>query len=350
MEGNKNKTIENVDWNAVLMEIWGRRRILYKSLFFAFILSCIYIFSIPRYFTSEVKLAPELGNSGANGSLGAVASSFGIDLTHVQTTDAITPLLYPDLMEDNSFVYSLMNIKFSSQDGNINTTYHDYLQKYQKKAWWNYPIDWFSNLKQESEDKFGGDSYDPYNISKEEDEIYNMARSDIKISVDKKTKVITISVTSQDPLICKTLSDSIKNKLQVFITQYRTNKAQIDYEYYQKLTDSARIEYEKLRYKYAHMSDANTHITLQSATQRLEDIANDTRQKYNTYTTLNTQLQAAKAKVQECTPAFIILKGAAVPTEPTGPKRMMFVCIVVLLAAICTSIYIMVEILRTEKE
>ena len=341
MEGNKNKTIENVDLNAVLTKIWVRRKILYKSLLFTFILSCIYIFSIPRYFTSEVKLAPELGNSGAKGSLGALASSFGIDLTNVQTTDAITPLLYPDLMEDNGFVYSLLNIKVCNQDDNINTTYHDYLQKYQKKVWWNYPIDWFSNLNQEPEDKFGGDSYDPYNISKEENDIYKKVRSDIKIFLDKKTKVITISVTSQDPLICKTLGDSIKYKLQVFITQYRTNKAQIDYEYYQKLTDSARIDYENQRYKYAHMSDANTHTTLQSATQRLEDIANDTRQKYNTYTTLNTQLQAAKAKVQECTPAFTVLKGAAVPIKPAGPKRMLFVVAMMILVSFCISVKIL---------
>ena len=177
-----------------------------------------------------------------------------------------------------------------------------------------------------------------------------MARHDINISVDKKTRVITIRATSQDPVICKTLGDSIKDKLQVFITQYRTNKARIDCEYYQKLTDSARIDFEKQRHKYAHMADASTHVTLQSATQRLQDIANDTQEKYNTYTKLNTQLQAAKAKVQECTPAFTILKAASVPVKPTGPRRVRFVFIVVLLAAICTSGYIMWEIIKTDRK
>lgn len=268
----------------------------------------------------------------------------------MQTNDAITPLLYPDLMEDNSFVYSLLNVKVYNQDNNINTTYYDYLKNYQKLAWWEYPIDWLSRLIQEHEDKFGQDGYDPNNITEEEDDIYEMARHDINISVDKKTRVITIRATSQDPVICKTLGDSIKDKLQVFITQYRTNKARIDCEYYQKLTDSARIELEKQRHKYAHMSDASTHITLQSATQRLQDIANDTQEKYNTYTKLNTQLQAAKAKVQECTPAFTILKAASVPVKPTGPRRVRFVFIVVLLAAICTSGYIMWEIIKTDRK
>ena len=136
----------------------------------------------------------------------------------------------------------------------------------------------------------------------------------------------------------------------MFITQYRTNKARIDRDYYQKLTDSARIEFEKNRHKYAHLSDASTHVTLKSATQRLQDIANDTQEKYNTYTKLNTQLQAAKAKVQECTPAFTILKAASVPVKPTGPRRVRFVFIVVLLAAICTSGYIMWEIIKTDRK
>ena len=351
MEDNKNKIIERVDWNAVLKEIWGRRKLFYKTLPLAFILSSIFIFSIPKYYHSEVKLAPELESSSkTGGSLGTLASSFGIDLSRMQTNDAITPLLYPDLMEDNSFVYSLLNVKVYNQDNNINTTYYDYLKNYQKLAWWEYPIDWLSRLIQEHEDKFGQDGYDPNNITKEEDDIYEMARHDINISVDKKTRVITIRATSQDPVICKTLGDSIKDKLQVFITQYRTNKARIDCEYYQKLTDSARIDFEKQRHKYAHMADASTHVTLQSATQRLQDIANDTQEKYNTYTKLNTQLQAAKAKVQECTPAFTILKAASVPVKPTGPRRVRFVFIVVLLAAICTSGYIMWEIIKTDRK
>ena len=45
-----------------------------------------------------------------------------------------------DLMEDNGFVYKLFSIKVKNQEGDINTTYHDYLQKHQKKAWWSYPI------------------------------------------------------------------------------------------------------------------------------------------------------------------------------------------------------------------
>ena len=246
---------------------------------------------------------------------------------------------------------TVLNIQVTNQDGDIHASYHDYLQKYQKKAWWIYPFLWIKTILPTSADRGGSKGgYDPYYISKDEDEIYNTVRQSINISVDKKTGVITINTTAQDALIAKILGDSVMNKLQIFITKYRTNKARVDYEYYQELTDSTWREYERVRRKYASMSDANTNIKLLSASQKIEDVANDMQLKFRAYTTLNTQLETAKAKVQERTPAFTIIKGASVPVKPTGPKRMIFVIVMLILATVCTGLYIMWSIVKPEKK
>ena len=71
-----------------------------------------------------------------------------------------------------------------------------------------------------------------------------------------------------------------------------------------------------------------------------EDLENDMQLKYNAYTAMTTQYQAAKAKVQERTPAFTIVKGAAVPIKATGPKRMIFVLGMMILAFILSTLYI----------
>lgn len=75
-------------------------------------------------------------------------------------------------------------------------------------------------------------------------------RDDIGISVDKKTGVISITATAQDPLICQTLADSVRERLQNFIIKYRTNKAPRR-GVLQKLANDARAEYEKTRRLYA---------------------------------------------------------------------------------------------------
>lgn len=342
----KKKNHEVIDLRQIAKTIWQHRQLFYKVLPIVFVLSCIYILSLPRYYKADTKLAPEMENSGAGGALSSLASSFGFDIGEMQTTDAITPLLYPDLMEDNGFVAGLMNIRVVSQDGDIDTTYHDYLWKLQKNAWWNYPIEWLKNMLPKKADKGGSKKgYDPYNITRKEDAIFNKARNNIDIAINKKTGVITIDVEDQDPLICKTLADSIADKLQNFIIEYRTSKARTDYEYYKKIAAEAKHDYEKTRQQYGSLADANSKVALRSVELKIEDMENDMQLKFNAYSTVSAQLQAAKVKVQERTPAFTILKGAAVPVKPAGPKRMIFVAAMLFLATIATCGYILKGVL-----
>ena len=341
MEEQKTKNTKVIDLRVIAKNIRDNRRLFYKVLSIVFVLSCIYIFSFPRYYSTGIKLAPEVESSGTAGALGSLASSFGLDLSELQTTDAITPLLYPDLMDDNGFVSKIMQIKVKSQDGEINTNYHDYLKFHQKKVWWIYPIAWLKSLLPKEENAKGGKKagYDPYDLPKKENDLMTIARSNISIAIDKKSGVISIDAQAQDPLICRTLADSVKEILQVYITDYRTNKARIDYEYYKKLTADAKREYEKIRQQYASVSDASTHISLRSVELKIEDMENDMQLKLNAYTTMNAQLQAAKAKVQEKTPAFTMIKGASVPVKPAGPKRMIFVAAMMLLATFITMVW-----------
>ena len=180
----------------------------------------------------------------------------------------------------------------------------------------------------------------PYMLSKKQDDVASAIRKGISISIDKKTAVITISTEAQDPLVCKTLADSVKERLQVFITNYRTRKARVDEQYYKTLASEAKREYERARQLYGSYADANTDVVLTSMRAKQEDLENEMQLKYNAYTAMTTQYQAAKAKVQERTPAFTVVKGAAVPIKATGPKRMIFVLGMLILAFILSTLYI----------
>lgn len=341
MEENR-KDQDVIDLRIVFKRILAEKKLFYKVLPTVFVLSCVYIFAVPRYYTSDTKLAPEMENSMSGGTLGSIASSFGIDLGDMQTSDAITPLLYPDLMDDNKFVTQLFSIKVVDEKGEINTTYYDYIDKKQKHTWWSYPIGLVKKLFKPKEKKTGGKGgFDPYYLSKRQDDIIEIMRANISLAIDKKTGVITISTKAQDPLIAKTLADSVRVKLQTFITEYRTNKARIDEQYYKKLVNEAKAEYEKARRLYGSYADANTDVLLESFKAKENDLENDMQLKYNTYTTLMTQYQAAKAKVQERTPAFTMLKGASVAIKPAGPKRMIFVLGMLILACFGTITYIL---------
>lgn len=339
MEENK-KDLKVIDIIDIIKKLWANKKLFAKTLPIAFVLSYIYIIGFPRYYTTDVKLAPELDGTSMNSTLGSLASSFGFDIDNLQSNDAITPLLYPGLMEDNGFVTSLFNVQVKSKDGSINTTYHDYLEKYQKSTIWSVPFNWIKNLFKKKQEG-GAGIMDPYDLSTSEDAIAGSIRDKIKINFDKKTGVITITIKDQDALICRTIGDSVKTRLQDFITDYRTSKARTDYEYYLKLTMEAKQEYEEAFQRYGQKADANSKVALKSVELKLEDMENELQLKYNTYTTLNTQMQASKAKVQERTPAFTLIKGASVPIKPSEPKRMVFVAFILLLTFAGTSLYIL---------
>lgn len=339
---NANKELEVIDLRQVFSKIWQRKMLFVKVLPIVFILSCLYIICIPRTYTTNTKMAPELDNPMSGGTLGDIASSLGFNIGDMQTSDAITPLLYPDLMEDNKFVCDLFNIKVVSKDGEIKTTYYEYLKKYQKHPWWNKmtaPIKQFFAPKEDSivnKNK----QFNPYLLSKKDDAIVEAIRNNITLNIDKKTGVISINTKAQDPLICKTLADSVRTKLQAFITEYRTSKARTDLEYYRKLMEEAKASYERARRLYGSYADANNEVILESYRAKQNDLENDMQLKYNNYTAMVTQYQAAKAKVQERTPAFTMIKGASVPIKPSGPKRMLFVLGMTILAFFTTAFYV----------
>lgn len=344
------KELEVIDLRVIFNKIWSRRKLFYKVLPITFVLSCAIILCVPRYYTSSLSLAPEIGNSSSmGGTLGSLASSFGLDLGAMETTDAINPMLYPDLMEDNGFVTGLFDIHVKSVDGEINCSYYEYLTKHQKRAFWTYAIGWvkkFFTTKDQGGKK--GGKFDPYMLSKKQDDVATLIRSFVTISIDKKTAVITIETKAQDALICKTLADSVKERLQILITNYRTNKSRIDEQYYKKLVDEAKAEYEKARRLYASYADSNMDVMLESYKATQADLENDMQLKYNTYTTLMTQYQAARAKVQERTPAFTLVKGAAVPIKPAGPKRMLFVIGMCILVTMITSLWLIRDVVKKQ--
>ena len=89
------------------------------------------------------------------------------------------------------------------------------------------------------------------------------------------------------------------------------------------MCDESKNEYDKALDRYASSADSYTNSILTIYKAKVERLENDMQAKYNVYTAMNTQLQAARAKLQEATPAFTVIEGASVPMKPAGPKRML---------------------------
>lgn len=339
------KKSSSVDFSLLFAALKKHTALFKKVLPVAFVLGCIIMLSIPNKYKCEVKLAPELSTSRSVSSLSAMAAQFGLKIGTgaMGNTEALYPMIYPELIEGTDFKISLFDVPVHKKDSTRIMSYYDYLLNEQKEPWWSAAISGslkalISLLSTEEDDK---KPLDPFRLTKEQAKIVKQLEKKIVCDVDKKTLIISIYVTDQDPYIAACMADTVKNRLQDFITDYRTKKARVDLEYIRKLYDEAKTRYEKARRLYAEYADANQDVIYQSARIKLTDLENDMQLKYNAYNTLAQQLQAAEAKVQEETPSFTTLQSATVPVKKAGPARTKTVLIFLFLAFLATSAWIL---------
>lgn len=345
METNNNQKSNVIDFCEVAKKVWSKRKLFYKVWAITFILACIYIFPQPRYYDASEVLAPEIVDVSASGGLGSLASSFGINLGMGLSQDAIYPVLYPDLIQSKQFLVSLFNIRVKTLDGKVDCDLHTYMLRHQKDAFYNYPKTWLKKKIKEWKNRNksavkNGNDINPFILSERDMMLTEVLEGRIRCQVNKKTDVVTISVRSQDPLVSATLADSVCERLQSAITNYRTSKARTDVEYYTKITEEAKADYNRSVVKYSNYCDKHQGAVLQVYASERDKLENEMSMSYATYQAMQTQLQAAKAKLQERTPAFTILQCSTVPVKPAGPKRMFFVIAMLFLSTICTTLYV----------
>jgi len=294
----------------------------------AAVLALLVAFTTPRIYKSGVMLAPEASDaSNLSSSISSIAEMVGMNMNFGGGDDAIYPEIYPDLMKSNDFVVKLFDVHVTSNKGDIKTTYYDYLRHHQKTPWFEKPKEWLHKLVESMQSDKGPKGtpgkVDPFRLTRAEDGIASKIRKNIDCSVDKKTSVISITVTDHDPLIAATMADSVKTLLQQVITDYRTKKARTDLSYMQKLYEEARKRYAKARQQYAAYSDANQDLILESYRAKQEDLENEMQLQYNIYTQVVQQLQLSQANVQKKTPAFTVVQSASVPVKHSNKPKVL---------------------------
>jgi len=288
----------------------------------AIALALVYGFSIHRTYRAQMKLAPETSSGGLNGNLGSMASMLGMKIGNMSSDDAISPELYPDVKSSPDFLLGLFDVKVRTLDGKVSTDYKTYLTRYTHAPWWDVLFEKLKHLKKDkATPSQGAASTHTLCLSKKDYRLMKGVDGLISCTVDKKTDVITISVVDQDPLVAALMVDSVRTRLQNFITNYRTKKARNDAAHLERLFEKARKDYRKAQAAYAAYSDAHQELFLESYKQESENLENEMQVAYNVYSQISVQLQMAKAKILERTPAFTVVEAPLVPVKHIAPKR-----------------------------
>ena len=346
LHNNHNDEEIEIDLMDLLRKVIGIRKKIYKAAGIGLIIGIIVAISIPKQYTVEVTLSPEMGNNKGGGLSGLAASFLGSGVSMGDGTDALNASLSADIVSSTPFLLELSNMKVPVS-GSREISLSSYLDE-ESSPWWSYVIGFpgmviggVKSLFIEDEDEsifLDKASQGTIELSKKESQKIESLKKKIVASVDKKTSMTSVTATFQDSKVAAVVADSVVKKLQEYIIDYRTSKSKEDCLYLEKLFKERQQEYYVAQKKYADYMDSHDNIILQSVRTEQERLQNDMSLAYQVYSQVASQLQVARAKVQEEKPVFAVVEPAVVPLYPSGTSRKVYVLAFIFLS-VCIVIF-----------
>ena len=347
MENNQQVNME-IDLKALIHNLWNKRKTILKIMGIGLLIGIVIAFSIPKTYKVDITLSLESGQNGNSSNLAGMASMLGIGGIGGSSQDAVNSTMFPDLIKSTPFILEMYNVEVTPQKSQHAMKLSDYIDT-QKSPWWGYifklpgmAINGIKSLFISNENTNDSNHIiDPFRLTGEQNGKIALIKGALSATTDSKSNMTIVSATFQDPEVAAAVADSAVAKLQKYIIDYRTRKAQEDCNYLEKLCKERKEEYYKAQKAYADFMDANRNVVLQRTQAEGTRLQNDMSIAFQIYSQVETQLQVARAKVQEAKPVFAIVEPATVPLSPSSPNKKIIILGLMFLGFIGSSAWIL---------
>ncbi len=344
---------KEIDLLEIIKGLWARKSFVFKSVGIGIIVGLVVAFSIPREYTTPTKLVPEVSGSSMSSlsSLSGLAAMAGINAPSLGSSgeDAIRATLYPDVVHSLPFMVEMLKLEVNSGNGEIQTTLYDYLDTYQKKPWWSHifgaPFKLIGFVFELISPKEEGVEapIDPAALTRRQELIVRSLRERVGVTVDVKSYVITVSVTMQDAKISADLAQVVLTMIQEYIVDYRTQKVKKDLAYAQDIYNDAKEQYYQSQHEFAVFEDRNQNISSSRYRTELDRLRNEMDLDFSLYTSLASNLEQAKIKVQEETPVYAVIEPASRPSDDSAPNKPLILIAFCFLAGLFSCAYLIIK-------
>lgn len=321
---------QSIDWTEMVAKLLKHKWfiIIFTAIFT--VVGVAYALVMKRKYDVQVIVTPEIEGKSGSSSLRGIASMLGMGGMSVGNgADAITFMVFPEVCSSTPFLTDLFSVPVTTYVSEKalekgvkpkTTTLFKYISKEDepKKGF----SAWLEDIFGKKDDKKEDNSVvDPSKLTKMQDKVCTYLSKHIGANVDNKTGLTTISVSMDDPQIAATIADTVCQRLQNYVSEYKTKKAKQDLDYYTKLCEEAHDSLIDAQQAYARSVDFDRSVILQTVSSEKERLRVEAQLAQQVFEQMEQQKAAAKAKYQELRPAFAVIQPATMPLKPSNSRK-----------------------------
>ena len=326
------------DLMNICKRLWEKRKyILYVFGAFFVLGFAAAIFQKPVYNSSCVFVPQTGGKSKASSSLSSLASMAGISLGDMVTSEELSPLVYPKILQSVEFNKELMRVPFHYKKWDEPVSMYDLAtdKKYRtfsvgaifgaiKKYTIGLPGVILGAIRGKQPDIVvpeGKGGKKPISVyTKDEYEIAKRISENISMNVEKKDGYITLSCKAGEALVAAELCRAAMDLLQKYVTDFKLSHARSTNDYIEGRYEEAKADYEAKQLALAQFTDANRGAMTATAQVKRDQLLSDYNIAYAMFTEMSKQYLQSEMKVKEDTPVLAEVEPVSVPMKKANSR------------------------------
>lgn len=353
-KNQKSNQETEIDFINLARTFWDGKVLIGKLILAGIFIGFFVAILIPNEFTASSTMVPQISDpksklaslSGGLSGLSGLAAMAGINL-NTATGSELSPRTYASIISSVPYQLELMKTPLNFENLDHQVSLYDYYIKIKFgnpfiKYTIGLPSVIIKAIKGEKKSKFSTSESNPlFLLTEKQIEVQKIIDKKVEIYVNDKDGYVTLSCSLPEAYASAQLAQNAQRLLQLYITEFKIEKAKLDQEFIQQRYDEAKKNYQAAQQQLASFRDRNKNMSTSVAKTDEERLYGEFTLVTGVYSELAKKLEQAKIQVKEETPVFTIIKPVSVPIEKSSPNRPLILAISAFIGLIAGTVLVL---------
>jgi len=329
---------ETYSFLDLLLVITRNRRIIAMTTAVCVAFALVVAIFSPSEYTASAKVIRETAVENPGGLTGGLAALRGLGITIGGTSAGLTAETYPDILRSREVRLAVARSQFYFHKTDSTMSLVDHHKRSPgvfillldglKKATIGLPGTIMGLFRDKSPGPIVlGGSGELLFLTEEEEDTIRWLTDVVSIGVDRTSGIMSISVTTHDPLLSAQLAQILTDHLTDRVREIYTEKTRENLEFIQERFLEAEGELEEAEEELARFMDRNRNPETERLRTARDRLQRKVTFKTQLYSDLQTQLTQAEIELPRSQPVITLVEAPVPPLEPSGPRRKVIVLV-----------------------